>query len=414
MTDNLCHFFIMNYNETIQWMFNQLPMYQLQGASAFKKDLTNTLLLAEYLGHPESEIKTVHIAGTNGKGSVSNMLASILQEAGYKTGLYTSPHLKDFRERIKINGQDISKDFIMAFMGQHKPFFEVNDLSFFEMTVGLALDYFVHENVDIAIIETGLGGRLDATNIITPLVSVITNIGMDHVQFLGNTIEAIAGEKAGIIKPGVPAVIGEYVPETKPVFEAKAQEVSAQLYFAQEIVTEDYESDLKGNYQYQNKKTVLQTIRLLQEFFPITDDQLKKGLLNVAANTGFMGRWQQVHCNPTAIADTAHNSHGLKLVMKQVQEQKFKTLRMVFGVVNDKDLNEILPLLPVDAVYYFCKPDIFRGLDEKKLQEAAKSYGIVGNVYDSVPQAYAEALAQSTIEDFIYIGGSTFVVAEIL
>lgn len=404
----------MTYEETIQWMFAQLPMYQLQGASAFKKDLTNTLLLADYLDHPENKIKTVHIAGTNGKGSVSNMLASVLQEAGYKTGLYTSPHLKDFRERIKINGQDISKGFIMEFMGKHKPFFEANDLSFFEMTVGLALDYFAHENVDIAIIETGLGGRLDATNIITPLVSVITNIGMDHTQFLGNTLQAIAGEKAGIIKPGIPVVIGEYIPETKTIFIEKATELNAPIYFAQETIDEEYESDLKGNYQHQNKKAVLQTIKLLQEHFPVMDDQLKKGLLNVAANTGFMGRWQQIHTSPVAIADTAHNSHGLKLVMEQVQQQKFDTLRIVFGVVNDKDLNEILPLLPKDAIYYFCKPDIFRGLDEKILWDAAKSYRLVGNVYNSVAQAYAEALAQSQAEDFIYIGGSTFVVAEIL
>ena len=414
MTDNLCHFFIMTYDETIKWMFAQLPMYQLQGASAFKKDLTNTLLLAKYLAHPEEKIKMVHIAGTNGKGSVSNMLASVLQEAGYKTGLYTSPHLKDFRERIKINGQDIGKDFIMEFMDKHRPFFEANDLSFFEMTVGLALDCFAQEKVDVAIIETGLGGRLDATNIITPLVSVITNIGMDHTQFLGNTLQAIAGEKAGIIKPGVPVVIGEYIPETKTIFTAKANKLNAPIYFAQDSVNEEYESDLKGNYQQQNKKTVLQTIKLLQEQLPVAENQLRQGLLNVAVNTGFMGRWQQIHANPAAIADTAHNSHGLKLVMEQVQQQKFETLRIVFGVVNDKDLNEILPLLPKHALYYFCKPDIFRGLDEKKLQAAAVNYSLVGNVYNSVKQAYAEALAQSTPEDFIYIGGSTFVVAEIL
>jgi dihydrofolate synthase/folylpolyglutamate synthase len=404
----------MTYEETIQWMFAQLPMYQLQGASAFKKDLTNTLLLAEYLEHPERKIKMIHVAGTNGKGSVSNMLSSILQEAGYKTGLYTSPHLKDFRERIKINGQDITKDFIMEFMGRHKPFFEANDLSFFEMTVGLAFEYFVAQEVDVAIIETGLGGRLDATNIITPLVSVITNIGMDHTQFLGNTLQAIAGEKAGIIKHRVPVVIGEYIPETKAIFVNKAAELNAPIYFAQDLEIEEYESDLKGNYQYQNKKTVLQTLKLLQDHFPVTDNQVKKGLLNVAENTGFMGRWHQIHANPTAIADTAHNSHGLKLVMKQVHQQKFDTLRIVFGVVNDKDLNEILPLLPQSAVYYFCKPDIFRGLNEKILQEASSGFGLVGDAYDSVAQAYAEALAQSATTDFIYIGGSTFVVAEIL
>lgn len=404
----------MTYEETIAWMFNQLPVYQLQGASAYKKDLTNTLLLATHLGHPENNVKTIHVAGTNGKGSVSNMLASVLQTAGYKVGLYTSPHLKDFRERIKINGQDISREFIMQFMNKNKPFFEANDLSFFEMTVGLALDYFDAENVDVAIMETGLGGRLDSTNIITPLISVITNIGMDHTQFLGNTLQAIAAEKAGIIKPGVPAVVGEYIPETKPVFEEKAEEAGAKLYFAQDIPTKDYASDLKGNYQQQNIKTVVQSVNLLWEQFPVSEEQLKQGLLHVVANTGFMGRWQQVHSDPMAIADTAHNSHGLKLVMQQVQEQQFDVLRIVFGVVTDKDLTEILPLLPQDAVYYFCKPNSLRGLDEKKLQKAAKSYGLAGDAYFSVAQAYAGALADAGTGDFIYIGGSTFVVAEIL
>jgi dihydrofolate synthase/folylpolyglutamate synthase len=404
----------MTYEETIHWMFNQLPVYQLQGASAYKANLNNTLLLADYLGHPEDKVKTIHIAGTNGKGSVSNMLASILQTAGYRVGLYTSPHLKDFRERIKINGQDISQDFIMQFMAKHKPFFEANDLSFFEMTVGLALDYFDTENVDVAIMETGLGGRLDSTNIITPLLSVITNIGMDHTQFLGNTLQAIAGEKAGIIKPGIPAVVGEYIPETKEVFKAKAREAGAALYFAQDSSVQDYASDLKGNYQRQNIKTVAQAISLLKHSFPVSNDQLQQGLLNVAANTGFMGRWQQIHTNPTAIADTAHNSHGLKLVMQQVQEQQYDVLHIVFGVVNDKDLNDILPLLPKKAVYYFCKPNISRGLDEKKLQQAAKEYSLLGDVYISVTQAYAEALAAAGISDFIYVGGSTFVVAEIL
>ena len=404
----------MTYEETIQWMFNQLPVYQLQGASAYKTDLTNTLLLAEYLGHPENKVKTVHIAGTNGKGSVSNMLASVLQTAGYRVGLYTSPHLKDFRERIKINGHDISKDFIMQFMAKHKHFFEANDLSFFEMTVGLAFDYFDTEHVDVAIMETGLGGRLDSTNIITPLLSVITNIGMDHTQFLGNTLQAIAGEKAGIIKPGIPAVIGEYIPETKPVFEAKAKEVGTDLYFAQDIVTEVYASDLKGGYQRQNIKTVTQAVALLQTHFTVTNEQLEAGLLSVALNTGFMGRWQQVHSNPVAIADTAHNSHGLKLVMQQVNEQDFETLRMVFGVVNDKDLTEILPLLPQKAVYYFCRPDMQRGLDAEILAGEAKKYKLFGKIFPSVSEAYSAALQDSAADDFVYIGGSTFVVAEIL
>ncbi|PZR06262.1 MAG: tetrahydrofolate synthase [Flavobacterium psychrophilum] len=404
----------MTYKETTEWMFAQLPMYQLQGASAYKIDLTNTLLLAEHLGNPEKDIKTIHIAGTNGKGSVSNMLASILQEAGYKTGLYTSPHLKDFRERIKIDGEDISEEFVVKFIADNKAFFEANHLSFFEMTVGLAFDYFRQEKIDIAIIETGLGGRLDSTNIITPLVSVITNIGMDHTQFLGNTLTAIAGEKAGIIKPGVPAVIGEYNEETKPVFVAKAKECNAPLYFASDEVRADYPSDLIGDYQKQNRKTVLKTIELLQDKFPVAENAVKEGLLHVARNTGFMGRWQQVNSVPTAIADTAHNSHGLKIVVAQLQKQEYDTLRIVFGVVNDKDLTEVLPLMPKDAVYYFCRPDIPRGLAAETLQTAAEGYGLTGKIYGSVAEAYETALKDASILDFIYVGGSTFVVAEVL
>lgn len=404
----------MTYQETVQWMFVQLPVYQLQGASAYKADLSNTLLLTNHLNHPERDVKTIHIAGTNGKGSVSNMLASIIQEAGYKTGLYTSPHLKDFRERIKINGQDIPENFVVDFIAKNKLFFEANDLSFFEMTVGLAFDYFKQEKVDVAIIETGLGGRLDSTNVITPLVSVITNIGMDHTQFLGDTLTAIAGEKAGIIKPGVPAVIGEYTDETKPVFIAKAEAVTTKLYFASEEVMKDYPSDLLGDYQIQNRKTVLMSVELLQQHFTITKEHIKSGLLHVARNTGFMGRWQQIHSNPTAIADTAHNSHGLKIVMAQLQKQQFETLHVVLGVVNDKDLPGILPLFPKDAVYYFSKPDVPRGLDAQILQQSAKSFGLQGEIYPSIPDAYAAALAASTENDFIYIGGSTFVVAEVL
>ena len=404
----------MTYQETVQCMFVQLPVYQLQGASAYKADLSNTLLLTNHLNHPERDVKTIHIAGTNGKGSVSNMLASILQEAGYKTGLYTSPHLKDFRERIKINGQDIPEDFVVDFIAKNKPFFEANDLSFFEMTVGLAFDYFKQEKVDVAIIETGLGGRLDSTNVITPLVSVITNIGMDHTQFLGETLTAIAGEKAGIIKPEIPAVIGEYTNETKQVFVAKAEAVTTKLYFASEEVMKDYPSDLLGDYQIQNRKTVLMSVELLQQHFTITKEHIKSGLLHVARNTGFMGRWQQIHSNPTAIADTAHNSHGLKIVMAQLQKQQFETLHVVLGVVNDKDLPGILPLFPKDAVYYFSKPDVPRGLDAQILQQSAKSFGLQGEIYPSIPDAYAAALAASTENDFIYIGGSTFVVAEVL
>ena len=404
----------MTYKETVEWMFAQLPMYQLQGASAYKKDLTNTLLLTEHLNHPEAGIKAVHIAGTNGKGSVSNMLASVLQEAGYKTGLYTSPHLKDFRERIKINGEDIPEAFVCSFIEKNKPFFEANKLSFFEMTVGLAFDYFRQEKVVIAIIETGLGGRLDSTNVITPLVSVITNIGLDHTQFLGDTITAIAGEKAGIIKPGIPVVIGEYTEETKPVFLAKAQEGNSPIHFASDEVDGDFASDLNGDYQKQNRKTVLKTIGLLQDKFNISQENISQGLLHVARNTGFQGRWQQIHSNPTVIADTAHNSHGLKIVVAQLEKQEYVVLRIVFGVVNDKDLGEILPLMPKDAIYYFCRPNIPRGLDAEALQQAAAGFGLKGNIYNSVPEAYKNAMNEAGENDFIYVGGSTFVVAEIL
>jgi dihydrofolate synthase/folylpolyglutamate synthase len=406
----------MNYQETINWMFNQLPMYQLQGASAYKKDLTNTHLLLAHLENPQEKLKGIHVAGTNGKGSTSHMLASILQEAGYKVGLYTSPHLKDFRERIKINGKDISEEFVTDFINEHKSFFESNDMSFFEMTVGLAFDYFAKEKVDIAVIEVGMGGRLDATNIITPLVSVITNIGLDHMQFLGNTLESIAFEKAGIIKPNIPIIIGEYTPETKPVFLAKAKECNSEIYFAADLISETYSSDLIGDYQVHNKKTVLQTIKILngQNEFKVTSDHIKSGLLNVVKNTGLQGRWQQLREFPKVICDTAHNKNGLEIVLNQIQKEDFDTLHIVLGVVNDKDLEEILPLFPKKAIYYFCKPNIPRGLDVVVLKQKASTFELKGEVYNSVSEAYQKALKNAEITDFIYIGGSTFVVAEIL
>ena len=410
----------MNYQETINWMFNQLPMYQLQGASAYKKDLTNTHLLIAHLDNPQEKLKCIHVAGTNGKGSTSHMLASILQEAGYKVGLYTSPHLKDFRERIKINGPeisgDISEEFVADFINEHRSFFESNDMSFFEMTVGLAFDYFAKEKVDIAVIEVGMGGRLDATNIITPLVSVITNIGLDHMQFLGNTLESIAFEKAGIIKPNIPIIIGEYTPETKPVFLAKAKECNSEIYFAADLISETYSSDLIGDYQIHNKKTVLQTINVLnsQNEFKITQENIKSGLLNVVRNTGLQGRWQQLREFPKVICDTAHNKNGLEIVLNQIQKEDFDTLHIVLGVVNDKDLEEILPLFPKKAIYYFCKPNIPRGLDVVVLKQKASTFELKGEVYNSVSEAYQKALENAETTDFIYIGGSTFVVAEIL
>lgn len=404
----------MNYQETTEWLFNQLPMFQQQGASAYKKDLSNSLALAKHLNHPENKFKSIHIAGTNGKGSTSSMLASILQEAGYKIGLYTSPHLKDFRERIKINGQEVREDYVVDFVKKNRLFFEDNQLSFFEMTVGLAFQYFADEKVDIAIIEVGMGGRLDSTNIITPLVSVITNIGLDHTQFLGNTLELIAAEKAGIIKQNVPVVIGEYVSKTKNVFTEIAQKNNASIYFAQENDHEDLPCDLLGNYQIQNKKTVLQTINLLKDYLKVSEENIKLGLLNVVKNTGLLGRWQQLGKNPKIICDTAHNEHGLKIVIEQIKNQKFNQLRIVLGVVNDKDLDLILPLFPKKAFYYFCKPNISRGLDSAILKQKALKYDLKGIECNSVSEAYTLALNESNQDDFIYIGGSTFVVAEIV
>lgn len=406
----------MNYQETTAWMFKQLPMYQLQGAIAYKKDLTNTHLLINHLGNPHKNLKFIHVAGTNGKGSCSHMLASILQEAGYKVGLYTSPHLKDFRERIKINKEEITEEFVCDFIKSNKTFFEANDISFFEMSVGLAFDYFAKEKVDIAVIEVGMGGRLDATNIISALVSVITNIGLDHTQFLGNTLEAIAAEKAGIIKPQIPVVIGEYTTETKNVFLANAKENNSPIYFASDLISENYPSDLIGEYQLHNKKTVLQTIKVLnsQTDFKISQENIESGLSNVVKNTGLMGRWQQLGEAPKIICDTAHNKNGLEIVLNQIKKEKFNQLHIVLGVVNDKDLEEVLPLFPKDAKYYFCKPNIPRGLDASILKEKATLFELKGEIYNSVSEAYKTAKESASTNDFIYVGGSTFVVAEIL
>lgn len=407
----------MNYQETIQWMFNQLPMYQTQGASAYKKDLTNTLLLAKHLNHPERNLKCIHIAGTNGKGSTSHLLASVFQEAGYKVGLYTSPHLKDYRERIKINGNMISKEYVCTFIESNKVFLEKNKLSFFEMTVGLAFSYFEKEKTDINIIEVGMGGRLDSTNILTPILSIITNIGLDHTQFLGNTLEKIAFEKAGIIKKNTPIVIGESTPETKNIFLQKTDDLNSDIYFAEENkVLEEIECELKGAYQEKNKKTVLEAIQLinLKTEFKLQDETVRKGFLNVVKNTGLLGRWQQLNSQPKVICDTAHNAHGLKIVLNQVLNQKFDQLHIVLGVVNDKNLDDILPFFPKNAKYYFCKPNIPRGLDASFLQEKAKNFKLYGNLFNSVSEAYNQALQNASFNDFIYIGGSTFVVAEIL
>ena len=405
----------MTYQDTLDWMFAQLPMYQRQGQSAFRKDLSNTIKFAAHLNHPENRFKSIHVAGTNGKGSTSHMLASILQEAGYKVGLYTSPHLKDFRERIKINGKVVSKQFVINFIKRHTSFFNENSLSFFEMTVGMAFDYFSKQKVDIAVIEVGMGGRLDSTNIITPQVSVITNIGFDHMQFLGNTLEAIAFEKGGIIKPNIPVVIGETQNETTAVFKTLAKQNKAPIVFADKQEAEPYISDLKGSYQSKNIVTVVQTVKQLQKRgYHISEAHIKQGLLSVVKNTGLMGRWQTLQDNPKVVCDTGHNKDGLTYVMNQLSKEDFNTLHIVFGVVNDKDLSSIIELLPKNATYYFCKPDIPRGKNANELKNELNGFGLIGEAYNSVNEAYKKALAQATSNDFIFIGGSTFVVAEII
>ncbi|TDY11615.1 bifunctional folylpolyglutamate synthase/dihydrofolate synthase [Meridianimaribacter flavus] len=405
----------MNYQDTINWVFSQLPMYQRQGKSAYKVDLHNTQVLAEHLNHPEFKFKTVHVGGTNGKGSTSHMLASVLQEAGYKVGLYTSPHLKDFRERIKINGKEVSKQFVISFIKKHKPFFEQHTLSFFEMTVGMAFDYFSKKKVDIAIIEVGLGGRLDSTNIISPLVSVITNIGLDHTQFLGDTLEKIAVEKAGIIKPNIPVVIGETQIETKSVFTETAKNNNSEIYFADQNITSILDSDLKGSYQQKNIKTVLQTLQILkQNNFNISQKNIALGLNSVVSNTGLKGRWQILQESPKVICDTAHNKEGLTYVVNQLKTEVYNKLHIVFGVVSDKDLSTIIAILPKKATYYFCRPNISRGLDENNIKHTFKAHGFVGKSYSSVNEALSNAKKSAKPEDLIYVGGSTFVVAEII
>lgn len=402
----------MTYQEIVDWMFSQLPMYQRQGKTAFKKDLTNSVAFSAALGFPEKKFKTIHVGGTNGKGSTSHMIASILQEAGYNVGLYTSPHLKNFTERIRINGIAVSSDFVVDFIEDNKSFLEQQKLSFFEMTVGMAFDYFAKQQVDIAIIEVGLGGRLDSTNIITPEVSVITNIGLDHTQFLGETLPEIAFEKAGIIKKNIPVVIGERQAEVEPVFVNKAREQNTEISFASDL-KEDYDTDLLGEYQKSNIKTAINAIRKLRNF-NVHDFHLKKGLLNVVKNTNLLGRWQVLQEQPKVICDTAHNVEGLKLVMRQLIKEKCQKLHIVLGVVSDKNLAEVLPLFPKEAVYYFCQPNIPRAMDVYKLEGEAKNHNLIGERFLSVKEAYNSAKEKASINDLIYVGGSTFVVAEVL
>jgi len=403
----------MTYQETLDWMFGQLPMYQQKGVSAFKGKLDNIQKLSAYLGHPERKFKSIHVAGTNGKGSSSHMLASILQEAGYKVGLYTSPHLKDFRERIRINGKPVDKKFVVDFIKKNKLFLEAHDLSFFEMTVGMAFQYFEKGDIDIAIVEVGLGGRLDSTNIITPEVSLITNIGYDHVEMLGDTIAKIAYEKAGIIKPGVPVVISELQEETATVFNNMARDRSSKIIFAGEVIPGNYKTSLLGSYQAKNVKGVVAAIKEL-EGFSISEKNIEDGLMNVSVNTGLLGRWQYLGKNPTVVCDTAHNTEGLTIVLDQIKQQEFTDLHLVIGFVKDKNLEQILPLFPKKAIYYFCRPNIQRGLEELVLRTKAMEFGLKGDTYGSVNEAVNAALAAAKKSDFVFVGGSTFVVAEIV
>jgi dihydrofolate synthase/folylpolyglutamate synthase len=430
----------MDYRETLEWLFAQLPMYQRVGKSAYKADLKTTIELLDLLDNPQNKIRAIHIAGTNGKGSVSHILASILTEAGYKTGLYTSPHLKDFRERIKIDGELVEEQFVMDFVEKNKKGFEKIKPSFFEMTVGMAFDYFVKRKVDIAVIETGMGGRLDSTNLIDPLVSVITNIGLDHTRFLGNTLEKIAAEKAGIIKDGIPVVIGRKQPEVLPVFEKFAKKKNTRLFFAEdhfdikylnslkpneqfidvwkdnEIFLENVNLSLLGSYQKENVATALETIEILTEnsTFNITAGNIRDGLEYLKKNTGFIGRWHILDTNPLTVCDTAHNEDGIKAVLEQIGNATFDHLHFVLGMVNDKDADRILELLPKNATYYFCKPDIPRGMDAEELHAKAEQHGLRGLFYTSVERAFGSAYNNARPRDMVFVGGSTFVVAEII
>lgn len=428
----------MNYSETLNWMFNKLPMYQRIGASAYKADLNTTINIINYLDNPQDSFKSIHIAGTNGKGSTSHSLASVFQEAGYKTGLYTSPHLRDFRERIRINGEMIPENEVVDFIGKHKDKLEELELSFFEMTVAMAFDYFRKEKVDIAIIEVGMGGRLDSTNVIKPELCVITNISLDHVKFLGENEEEIAAEKAGIIKPEIPVVIGETQEGSKDVFIKTAKEKNSPIFFADKIMdcrkdstysldyqqfdiyknNESYLKELKypllGNYQKKNLATVICALDILRDSFKIEEKHIIDGLANVIKNTSLMGRWQVINKNPLAIADTGHNVAGINEVNRQLAETKYNKLHFVLSVVNDKDIDGILQLLPKEAEYYFCKADIPRGLSADILFEKATNSGLKGKVYESVRNAYSSALANAQEGDLVFVGGSNFTVAEVV
>lgn len=424
----------MTYQETLNWLFAQLPMYQREGQAAYKANLNNTLKLDAHFQHPHHQFKSIHVAGTNGKGSVSHMLASILQEAGYKTGLYTSPHLKDFRERIKVNGKMIDEAYVIDFVSQNKELFASIQPSFFEMTVAMAFKYFADQQVDVAVIEVGLGGRLDSTNIITPLVSVITNISFDHMALLGDTLPKIAAEKAGIIKPGIPAIIGTQDNAYDFVFKEKATGCRAPLVFASSewnttqnpdktyhfhnrmgVTFSNIESELKGAYQRKNIPVVLETaLSLRNNGLHISDQNIREGIAHAIRNTGLLGRWQSLATTPYTVCDTGHNIDGLTEIVAQLKTCTYDKLHIVIGMVSDKDVSSVLNILPKDACYYFCKASIPRAMDENILAEKAKSAGLKGNTYPTVSQAYEAAKQNASPQDMIYIGGSTFVVAEVI
>jgi len=429
----------MTYQETVEYLFSLLPAYHRVGKPAYKGNLDNTLELDRYFGHPHTRFRSVHVAGTNGKGSVSHMTASVLQEAGYRTGLYTSPHLKDFRERIRVDGAMIPEEEVIRFVEEHDGIIGRIKPSFFELTVALAFDYFARMKVDIAVIEVGMGGRLDSTNIITPLLSVITNIGHDHMEFLGRTLGAVAGEKAGIIKEGVPVVIGETQPETRDVFLRKAEALHAPITFADnrfrcrlgrifpnssmrrftitgldDCITMRGETPLGGLAQKKNLQTAAAVAETLSAGLGLSREHFLRGVACVVDNTGLMGRWQILSRSPLTVCDTGHNREGLEYVMRQVRATPKENLHMVVGFVNDKDLGSVLPLFPRDAVYYFTRASVPRALDENLLKAAAAGYGLAGNTYPSVREAIAAARTAAAPQDMIFIGGSTFVVADAL
>jgi dihydrofolate synthase/folylpolyglutamate synthase len=424
------------YQQTLDFLYSQLPMFHRIGAAAFRKDLTNTLALMDFLEHPHRHYPCIHVGGTNGKGSTAHMLAAILQARGFKTGLYISPHYRDFRERIKVNGKYVARQFVIDFIEQMKPLIEKIQPSFFELTVGMAFEYFRQQKVDVAIIEVGMGGRLDSTNVINPVLSVITNIGWDHMQFLGDTLPLIASEKAGIIKAGVPVVIGETHPETAPVFKQKALEMKAEITFADQhysaiLQAEDFEKSIfevskdghspqtyalqaHGPFQRKNLCTVLQAVEKMPAEWGIKPEHVHIGLAELRSRTRFMGRWQFLQQNPRVLCDSAHNEDGLREVMERLPQLNFAQLHIVMGVVKDKDLGKMLDLFPKNANYYFAKPDIPRGLEAKELQTQAQEKGLLGKTYTSVRNALKAAKRQAKTDDLIYVGGSTFVVAEVI